>query len=328
LSVKKDVEYIEDYFSAVQPSTGGTICEFAEYQLSLGNPIFRSNSVNQVWVRGNRSDLQRFPLECTDEVNRKTFNKLLKERTIWIANYLVEPSNTDRANCFNYICEDSGYNVDNFSSARARRDIRRGLRNFNIRLCNNEELASKGYNAYKDTAIRHNYSVPDRNKYFQNTKKLSSQFYDIWGAWDDAGLMAWMTVIKIDDWAMIESARSCTQALKKSPNDALIYSATKYLMNDEKRKYITYGLSSIQADVNELSMHRYKIKVGYKAIPMCRKFAVHSLLHPLVYPKISSWTLEKLAKFFPRYAKLRKIAGISRILSGRERESLNWVNKQ
>ena len=323
---KHEVDDKEDYFAITGPSSGGTIGEFAEFMRQLGNPAYSSTLNNYIWVPGNRNELQRFPLECTDDVDKSAINMILKEKGIWILNYLLHPDEINKPNCFNYICDDPNFDIANFSSSRSRRDIRRGLRNFDIRLCSCDELRLKGFQAYKDTTLRHGYSLPDEYKFSKITDTLNSQFYDIWGAWEDKNLMAWMTILKIDNWAMIDVARSCTQALKKSPNDALIYSATKYLMNDEKRKYITYGLSSIQLDVNELSMHRYKLKVGYRAVPMFRKFEVHSIIRPFVYPKLSSWFLEKVANRLSKYARLRKLAGLSRILSGREKDSLNRIS--
>ena len=94
---------------------------------------------------------------------------------------------------------------------------------------------------------------------------------------------------------------------------------------DEKRDYVSYGLSSLQVDADERSMHKYKTRMGYEPIPLCRVFETRLLLRPIVKSAVMSWAWEKLAKLFSTSANLRKLAGMSRILSGREKSPLSWA---
>ena len=316
-----------DITAVASPAPGGTLAGFTEHLKAHGLPCDLTADGTQAWVPGARSELQRFPFECTEPVDDAVLREVLKQQGIRVVSYLVEGGAAAVPNCFDYVCRDSGYTIDNLPK-NARRDIRRGLRGFAVRLCTWDELAERGSAAHADTMARHGYASPPPDYIQHLTERLrGSPFYEVWGAWQGDELAAWMTIIKIDDWAMIDLARSCTEALNLCPNNALLYTATRHLLVDQKYAYVTYGLSSIQVNVHELSMHKYKTRMGYEALRMHRVFVVQPALRPLVTSPLMSWGLEKLAGLCPKSANLRKIAGMSRLLSGRQKSGLAWADE-
>lgn len=310
------------------PAAGGTLRAYADYLKKLGQPCEISADGKQAWIPGRRGSLHRFPVECTEPVEPAMLRTLLRKRGIWLLYYSLEPGEGHPANCFDYVCRAPDYRIEDLP-ANARRDIRRGLRSFTVRLCMWDELAEHGFAAHVDTAARHGYAEPDPQWLADMVgRQRGTPFYEVWGAWrEDGQLAAWMTVIKIDNWAIIDIARSRSEALKWCPNNAICYAATRRLLVEEGRSYVSYGGSSIQVDVNELSMHKYKIKMGYEPLRLCRVFRTRPLLRPIVTSRLMSWTWEKLAKVRPKSASLRKLAGMSRILSGREKHPLSWAGQ-
>ncbi|OHB55234.1 MAG: hypothetical protein A2Y07_11075 [Planctomycetes bacterium GWF2_50_10] len=262
-------------------------------------------------------------MDCADTVDRSEITKAFRAKGIWVLSYLAAPDDTNPANCFHYICKDKNYNMDDLN-ANSRRDIRRGFRSFNIRLCSWDELLQKGYPAHADTAARHGYSKPSMNELPQMAQQQRSfPFFEIWGAWDGDMLVAWLQVVKVDNWAMINIVRSCTASLRMCPNNALLYAATNHLLCNEKRAYVTYGLSSSQIDVNQASMHAYKLKMGYEAIAMRRVFMPRSSIKLLVTSKLLALTLTRIARTFPNFAILKKAAGMCQQISGCATASTN-----
>ncbi len=305
---------------------GGTLSDLVAHYQRLGSSAELTAGGTQSWVPGVRGEMQRFPLECTSEVDTAVSRTLLKKRGIWLVSYLLEGSGAVTPNCFDYVCTDSEYDIGKLGK-NARRDIRRGLRRFLVRLCTTEELIEKGLPAHADTMERHGYTEPPADFVERLGERYrDTPFYEIWGAWQGERLCAWMTIIKIDDWAMIDIVRSCTDVLGDCPNNAVLYTATRRLLVAEKRRYVTYGLSSLQVNVNELSMHKYKIRMGYQAVPMHRKFVLHPFPKMILTTRPASWMVEALAGRVPRIAGLRKIAGLSRLLSGREKSPLAWAD--
>jgi hypothetical protein len=270
----------------------------------------------QLWF-GGPTCLQRLPLECTDEADPSEVRKVLRTRRVWVVSYSIKPDKANPANCYDYVCSDPQYCIDNLNT-NARRDIRRGFRGFTIRLCSWDELAQKGYAALADTDARHGYTKPSPDGLQKSIQqKRNAPFFEIWGAWEGDQLAAWMEVTKIDNWAMITIARSGTNYLRLCPNNALLYAITSHLLCKEKRVYVTYGLSSSQIDVNQSSMHDYKIRMGYEATLMHRVFIPHPLIKPFVTSRYFAGLLSTASKVLPRIAVLKKAAGMCKELGGR-----------
>jgi len=316
---------LPDISTVVAPAPGGSLAQYVGHLKSLGRPTVLGADGTQAWVTHLRGQLQRLPLERTDPPDPAEIRRLLRLRGVWLVNYLVEGSEAHRANCFDYVCRGPEYVLERLPP-NARRDVRRGLRQFAIRLCTWDELAEKGFAALADTVARHGDAPPpaDAIQNYVNAHK-GTPFYDVWGAWDGEELAAWMTLYRIDDWTMIDIARSRTSALKGCPNNAILYAATHHYLVKERLAYVAYGLSTVQVNVDVMAMHRYKTRMGYEAIPLRLVFAVPAAIRPLLASRPASWGWERLAGLRPQSAILRKVAGMSRLLSGREKAPLAWA---
>jgi len=281
----------------------------------------------EAWVPGARSELQRLPLECTAEPDPALLRRLLSRPGVWVVSYQQQGRESHPANCVLYICRDPSYSIDTLSR-NGRRDVRRGQRNFTVRPCSWSELAAKGFRAQADTAIRHGYSLPSPAEFERGVRRLQDcSCSQVWGAWNRDELAAWISVVRIEDWALINIARSCTAVLTLCPNNALLFAATRQLLVEEKRRHVTYGLSSIQISARDMSMHSYKGRMGYEAVPLHRRFVVHPLLRGAVSARFMSWWWDRLARVFPHREGLRKLAGMSRLLSGRDHTPLRWLEE-
>ena len=175
-----------------------------------------------------------------------------------------------------------------------------------------EELRQKGLPAWTDTDSRHRYRLTTQQDLDALARRnTTSPFYELWGAWNDGELAAWYQVIKIDNWAMISRARSQTKSLKNCPNNAIVYAITRRMLVEEKRDYVTYGLSSSQLIATELSMHRFKCKMGYEPVRCKRVFAPHVMLKPLFLSPFAPQAWRLAARVFKGSAAIRKLAGIA-----------------
>ena len=326
-SKKKPIDGAEDPYSVVGPVSGGSLAEFVEHLKALGRSAALSPDGKQAFVPGTRGELQRFPLECHDKPDSEFVRSVLGLPGTRLVSYLVPGDDQHVANSVDYVCRVPGYCLD-VLRPNTRNNIRRGLRAFTVRLCSWDELAEKGMAAYAETTRRHGYREPDTSQLQGIVRRLrDSGFYDIWGAWHEDELIAWTTVAKIDDWAIIDIARSCDLALKRNANNAVCYEILHRSLAEERRRYVTYGLSSIQVEANTHSLHEYKLRMGFEAVPVCRVFEFHPMFKTVLASPAMSWAWEGLAAMFSSSSQLRKVAGMSRILSGRERAPLAWVGR-
>lgn len=323
---KKEPKFTIDAAAVTPHAPGGTLTEYIEYLKSTGIPCAISADQRQAWIHGGyRGHLIRIPPECIEPIDPAISRGLLHQRGVWVVSYLLAGDEKHPPNCFDYVCRDLNYSIEKLHSY-ARRDIRRGLRSFKVRLCTWDELAEKGFAAEVDTNVRHGYTAPSQEGFKRMVQqKRGTPFLEIWGALDETDLAAWLEVIKVDNWAIINLVRSCTKSLRLCPNNALLYAVTRRILVEEKREYVNYGLSSSQVNVARLSMHKYKIRMGYEAVPLHRVFVVHPLLRPMLTPRAASWVWEKAAVLMPTSKILRRVAGMSRLLSGREKKPLAWA---
>jgi hypothetical protein len=304
---------------------GGSLRQYADFLLARGEPAIVEPGQAAGWFPGVSRELYRLPMTCTTPPDARELRAVLAHKGIWVASYMLEPAPARPASCFDYLCTDGQYDVEELSKP-ARRDVRRGLRCFTIRPICWDELLEAGLPAYADTEGRHGHAPPGPAELAELAKRFGGcPCMELWGAWDQAGLAAWIRVVKVDDWAVIASACSRRDALRDCPNNALVYQATRRFLVQERRRWVSFGVSSVQATDNVVSLHRFKLRMGYAAVPRCRTFAVHPALRPLVGSRAAAWMWAKAAAARPGSAGLSKIAGMARLLAGVDRAPLAWA---
>lgn len=300
---------------------GGPLAEYAAYLKAHGHEAIVMDGGRRLWVSSGRGFLERLPIEGQDAPGPAEVRRLLRLPGVWVVTYVRPPDEGHPPNAFNYVCAISDYRIEGLAR-HARADVRYGLRNYTVRLSTPEELAEKGFAADADTADRHGVDRPTPEGLRRYAESLrGSPLFDIWGAWKGDDLAAWMTVARLDAHAMLCMIRSRTGA-KGSPNNAVLYVATRRYLVEDRLPYVTAGLSTIKVAANTLSLHEYKTHMGYEARPVFRAFAVHPLLAPLLKTRAGSWLLEKAAG---KSSVLQRASGLARLMSGREKAPLAWA---
>jgi len=304
-----------------------TLRSYVDFHHACGMPAVLAPGAQQAWVPNAAHELCRVPLRCKEPPDAFMRRSVLEQDRIWAGSFLTEPTPKFPANCFEYVCHESDYHLDNLAK-NTRRDIRRGLRNFEVSICTWQELASMGIQAQNDTMLRHGYRPYSKKQYLAMIRPfLHSPFHQIWGAWRGSDLSAWQIVVSLENHAIIKMCRSMTSHLKWCPNNALLYTSIGQLWENKNVKYISYGLSSIQPHTDELAMHRYKTRMGFDAIPCHRTFFLRRpFKHLLAVGHYSGfWSLT--GKILPRSEPLRKILGLSQFLTRDPGCSPAWISQ-
>jgi len=305
----------------------GSLRAWAEFFSSTGQPVFWDEGDSAIWVPGVRGELQRMPSVVTDVPDKGTIRRVLARRGVWIASCLLEETPERPANCFDYLLFGPDYELDALAK-NARRDIRRGLRCFEVRRVDWDEVLANGFDAYRDTEARHGHAPPQPDELTQMADRdRGCPCVELWGASDDRGLAAWIRVLKGDDWAFITSACSRIDALRDCPNNALVFTAAHTFLVEEELSSVSYGISSLQATDNISSLHRFKLRMGFSPVRRYRQFVVHPVLRPLLSTAPASWCWDRLARLRPSSGTLSKVAGLARLLSGREKNPLQWADE-
>jgi hypothetical protein len=158
------------------------------------------------------------------------------------------------------------YSMEDFS-ANTRSKIRRGLKNNEIRLISGAELAREGEQAFLDTVERQGragrYGIERWHKLLAAADRAPG--IEIWSAWHEGALAAYLLVMVFEDHCELYEARSRTDSLRHYPNNALIYTVTEEMLVRRRLREVTFGIEGLE----ELdTLDQFKLAMGFVRKPI------------------------------------------------------------
>ncbi len=296
-----------------------SIAEYADDLASIGERIFPGEQ-GAFWINRGSGGMTRIPNTCFVSPERAEIRRVLWRGPALVIDYIQEPDKSHPANTSLYICNDQSYSLDKLIPAM-RRNVHRGLRELKIVPVNSKELLANGIKAFCDTRLRNGLSDGTPEEFKRRfTLRSRCQGHVFLGAWRDDQLAAFLSITEVDDWAEIEGSFSQNVFLSSRPNDTLIFSAIcKYLV-EERRRVVTYGVSSIQEESSVAGLHAFKTKVGFQAKPVHRAFVLHPLLRPFSN-ELMLLAIKAALLFLPSNRILKKVRGMLALLLNGKRPS-------
>lgn len=198
------------------------------------------------------------------------------------------------------------YSLDSLTS-KARNQTRQGLKNCTVRLISLDELSSISEEAHSDSMKRMGLSA-DKQVFGQHMRR--SHAYEAWAAFVGDRLAAYLVTFTVDDWAYIQIHRSVTEMLKYRPNNALIFTVIDELLKRPDISTVSYGWEPLY-DLD--SLDAFKLAMGSKKEPCKQAFVLAPHLDFLFPPFVCS-VVEALARVFGGNQKLKRIAGVCRVI--------------
>jgi len=248
---------------------------------------------------------------CFLNVPRKNeIRDVFKQSHALMLSYVVEPTPERPPNALLYLCTDPNYSLEKLGK-NARYDVRRGLREFEIRFLEQKEVHRLGKQAYYDTLIRTGLSPKQRGN-FDHAFGRPLRDKCFLGALKAGQLAAFLQIMEVNDWVSL-GGYSANQFLPFCPNNALVFYAVEHYLGRQKRRVVDYGLSSIQAMSNAEGLDHFKRKMGFATTPVHRVFDVNPLVRPFV-SRVTSSIVSGMLKIFPRHSMLKKADGALRLL--------------
>jgi hypothetical protein len=284
-----------------------SITEYATSLMRSGVQVVPGEA-GTFWFRHESGAMIRFPKLPLPPPPSQEVRQILWRGRAAVASYLLEPDENHPANAWLYLCSDQAYSWGKLAS-KARRDIRRGLRELTITPLTSEQLLAHGFPAFRDTRRRNGLNdgtIEEFRRWFTGLAKLPEIVY--LGAWKGEQLAAFADITEVDDWAEL-GCFSMDALLRSNPNDALVYSVlTRYLV-EGKYRLVSSGLSSVQDESNAAGLHTFKLKLGFEAHPVHRAFVPHPILRPLINP-LTLWGVSTMLRLKPGDRRLKKAQGV------------------
>jgi hypothetical protein len=291
--------------------------EYQEALTQLGLKCHRSSS-DDFWMVHEMGSMMRVPTFRIVPPPIRNLDALFWKLRAPAVSYLIEPDAERKANAWLYLCESGGYSPGELSSV-ARRDLRRAQRSFRFELVSWESLLKHGGEAFGDTRRRVGLSdgtAEAFRSHYSTMAKISGQC--IAGAWIGETLAAFLSLIVVDRWVEVQGAFSANRFLSLCPNDGLYAFVLEEYLIRRGFEVVHSGLSSSQQTDNAAGLHRFKLKVGFKARPVHRVFVLHPLIRPFVN-RLTLSAIEAFQRMRPKDRRIRKAAGmLNTLLNPRE----------
>jgi len=261
------------------------------------------------WVRHEVGAMMRMPTFSLATPNPRELNEALLRGRAACISYILAADEQHPRNAWLYVSSDNTYSLEKLGKG-TKSSVRRGLKSLRVEPVDPDKLLERGLQAFCDTRKRvglNDGTEKEFRRRFAQRGRLAGHAFV--GAWCEDHLVAFLSMIDVDDWVEIEGSFSLSAFLKHYPNDTLLFSVLiDYLVKRAKR-LVSYGLSSIQSDGSETGLHAFKTKIGFEAIAVHRVFVLHPLLRPFAN-SITRWGVNVGLRLFPGSRVLKKAGGV------------------
>ena len=197
--------------------------EITEYLSSLQNSGNRvvTGDKNNLWVKFEGLSAIRFPEFNTVPPGREEIRRVFEELKCILLSYIIIPSDKNFVNSTLYNCSDNEYEISRLSK-NARRDIRIGERNLRVGFVNWDELLAGGLKAFKETRSRVGLSDGNEKSFLSRfTQFGTNPAHRAVAAWLGDEIIAFMSLIVVDDFVIIQGSFSDNEHRNLCPNNLL-----------------------------------------------------------------------------------------------------------
>ena len=283
----------------------GSLAEYLSAEEADGVRVVRCESGN-VWTDYFEAGMAvRIPMFLDAPVSQAEASHVLRQKRKPLLNYIIRPDDQHRANAFSYVCADQDYCLEKLSS-NMRRDARRGLRELTVGPISLAQVRAHGLPLFIENRVRHGLADGNAetfNDFLRPATTRPGRAY--FGAWAGDRLAAFIDVLQLDDWVEIEGSYSLREFQRLTPNDAILYYSLDYYLRRRRASIVSIGVSSIESTGREASLHKFKQKVGFVAMPVHRAFVLHPWLRPFAN-RFSLAGLRLASRVAPGHRRLRK----------------------
>lgn len=262
---------------------------------------------NYLWIKFEGLSAIRFPEFNTSKPTKEEILRVFKELKCLLLNYTLLPEN-NYANSALYNCTDNNYDLQHLSK-KTRRNIRIAQRNLHFGFAHWNEILDCGLKAFADTRKRVGLSDGNEKSFRRRfTQFRKNPAHRAVAAWLDKEIIAFMSLIVMEDFVVIQGSFSTDDHKKFKPNNGLVDFVNNYFLKVKGFSTVCYGLSSVQENTGKEGLNLYKVRVGFEAIPVQRVFILHPLIAP--FKGIIRLLIRLLKYLLPGNRAIRKASGI------------------
>lgn len=280
---------------------------FAEWVRRLGHRVVRTES--SYWVNAESHIFQAFPYHWVISPSEKELHDLIKSEGVLALRYSTPLDAPQGCASYHVALDDPGYSLETLDK-RSRQNVRHGLKNCTVQPISFERLAEDGWLLELDTEDRQKrHSSHTREEWHRRCLAAADiPGFEAWGALVDGALVASLLTFQMGDCCEMLSQQSHRKCLRQRVNNALTYTVTREMMQRPGIRSVFYTIQSLDAPA---SVDEFKIRMGYRAIPLRQRVVFHPWVAPFANPT-SYLALKHLRRIFPQDYRLAKGSGMLR----------------
>jgi hypothetical protein len=254
----------------------------AEYSRSLsesGIPVY-PGSLGTVWVGYFKGCVRRLPTHCTQVPTPSELREIFGHNC-YAACYIILPDKRHPPNRCLYVADSATYNPEKLSHS-ARGNIRRAQSRLRFSELGWDEVCTHGEPCFCETRMRlghPNQTCDDFQQYVSSNSRNPAHFAI--GAWLENRLIAFSTLVGVDDWVQMIDMFSTDADRCNRPSDGMYHYILDRFLFQEKYRVVCNGADS---PVAFPSLHRFKLNTGFQGIPVHHVFSSPVWARPLLNP--------------------------------------------
>jgi hypothetical protein len=266
----------------MQQHQSPSMAQYSQWLSESGISVL-PGSQGTAWKEIGTGSVMRLPMHATNVPTSAELRNIFSHN-YFIARYLIEPDERHPATRWLYIA-DRDYDVQKLGRS-ARGSIRHAQRCLRFTDLSWDELRQHGEPAYCQTNARHKQPeiTPEAFHHYVDTMSQNAAHHAL-GAWLGDRLIAFSLICTVDDW--VEGIGRCSTDADRNcrPNEGLYhYIMERFLVQGSCRVY-SVGVGNTG---EQPGLHPFKLKVGFKAIPVHDAVGTPVWARPLLNPIVLS----------------------------------------
>lgn len=272
---------------------------------SQGRHVLQTESCWWYNVYGQKNIYYSFPPHRLVTPTKAEIGEIFKQAPKAKAIRYLSASTSSGSDSYLWICQ-KPYSLDTID-AKARNQVRQGLRNCQIEPISLDLLQTLGDKANSDSMKRFGLE-PRRLKFGKEMQ--DADIYEAWGAFVNGNLASYIVTLRIEDWVFVQVHRSVDEYLGFRPNNALIYSVLNELLSRPEITTVSYGWEPL---LPLDSLDKFKLAMGSSKY-RCKQSIVLAPWLKFAFPPVICSSIEKLSDLKKGNRRLQQLAGACRVI--------------
>ncbi len=279
---------------------------FSRWQLRQGHDVILSES--SFWYEASSHVFQAFPYHWVISPTESEINKLFLKNGILAIRYST-PISSQIGKISYHVVQYPPYCIDNVQKKMSKQ-LKEGLKKFNVKEIPIQSLATKGWNLQLDTLRRHNRCLCMSQKAWESLCYSAEGIpgFIAWGAFKEEELVSFLFTTRIDDTGYLLYSACHHDFLNEHANKVIYYEVTCQMLNQPGIKSLFITVQSLDAPA---SIDVFKFRMGFQPKYVRQRVVFHPFLRPFVN-NFSHSFVKKVLHAFPDSPILPKAEGMFR----------------